>query len=50
MDWLPSDEGQVCPIGRHGNMTSLKSPPLTPAGFDQERWIEEWNRTSGYRQ
>jgi len=67
MDWLLSDEGQVYSIRQHGNMTSLKNPPLMPEGFDQKttkvwvpnfeqfealnvKWIEEWNRTFGYRQ
>jgi len=67
MDWLLSDEGQVYSIKQHGNMTSLKNPPLMPEGFDQKttkvwvpnfeqfealnvKWIEEWNRTFGYRQ
>jgi iron(III) transport system substrate-binding protein len=67
MDWLLSDEGQVYSITQHGNMTSLKNPPLMPEGFDQKatkvwvpnfeqfealnvKWIEEWNRTFGYRQ
>jgi iron(III) transport system substrate-binding protein len=30
MDWLLSDEGQVYSITQHGNMTSLKNPPLMP--------------------
>src|SRR5215204_2945625 len=67
MDWLLSEEGQIYSIKQHGNMTSLKNPPLMPEGFDQQvtkvwvpefqqfeslhaKWIDEWNKTYGYRQ
>lgn len=67
LDWFLSVEGQAYEIKNHGNLTSLKDPPLTPPGFDPVRnkiwvpefkpfqelykpWLEDWNKTYGYRQ
>jgi len=66
MDWLLSEEGQIFSIKQHGNLTSLTVPPLLPEGFAKDtkvwvpkfdefqtlnvKWIEEWNKTYGYRQ
>jgi len=65
-EWQLSEEGQVFGIKQHGNLTSLKVPPLLPAGFARDTkvwvpkfaefealygtWIEEWNKVYGYRQ
>ena len=37
MDWCLSDEGQTQSIRDQGNLTSLKSPPVKPVGFDPAR-------------
>ena len=66
MDWLLSDEGQTFSIKQHGNLTSLRVPPLMPEGFTTDtkvwvpkfaefeslnvKWIDEWNKIYGYRQ
>jgi len=67
LDWFLSEEGQANEIKNHGNLTSLKVPPMTPEGFDPTKtkiwvpefkqfqelfkpWLEEWNKTYGYRQ
>ena len=67
LNWRLSEEGQAFMIKELGNLTSLKEPPLYPAGFDPKvikvwvpnfessrscasAWIEEWNKTYGYRQ
>jgi iron(III) transport system substrate-binding protein len=66
MDWLLSEEGQTFQIKQHGNLTSLKVPPLMPEGMTKDtkfwvpkfaefeslygKWIEEWNKIYGYRQ
>lgn len=67
LDWVLSDEGQTQSLRDQGNMTSLKDPPVQPAGYDPQRhklwlpefkafntlrdkWLEEWNKTYGYRQ
>jgi iron(III) transport system substrate-binding protein len=66
MDWLLSEEGQTFQIKQHGNLTSLKVPPLYPEGMSKDtkfwvpkfaefealygKWIEEWNKVYGYRQ
>ncbi|MEN3386041.1 MAG: iron(III) transport system substrate-binding protein [Hyphomicrobiales bacterium] len=66
MDWLLSEEGQTFQIKQHGNLTSLKVPPLYPEGMSRDtkfwvpkfaefeslygKWIEEWNKVYGYRQ
>jgi iron(III) transport system substrate-binding protein len=34
LDWCLSEEGQVYSIQHLGNLTSLKSPPVNPEGFD----------------
>ena len=34
LDWSMSDEGQMHSIKDHGNLTSLKSAPYIPPGFD----------------
>ena len=65
-EWQLSEEGQAFGIKQHGNLTSLKVPPLLPAGFEKGtkvwvpkfeefqslygKWIEEWNKVYGYRQ
>jgi len=66
LEWQLSEEGQTFGIRQHGNLTSLKVPPLLPAGFAKDtkvwvpkfaefealygKWIEEWNKVYGYRQ
>ena len=66
LEWQLSEEGQIYSIKQHGNLTSLKVPPLLPAGMTKEtklwvpkfeefeafygKWIEEWNKVYGYRQ
>jgi iron(III) transport system substrate-binding protein len=66
LEWQLSEEGQVYSIKQHGNLTSLKVPPLLPAGMTKDtkvwvpkfeefealygKWIEEWNKVYGYRQ
>ncbi len=67
LDWVLSDEGQAQAMRDQGALTSLKTPPVKPDGFDpardrlwlpeftafntlRDRWLEEWNRTYGYRQ
>jgi iron(III) transport system substrate-binding protein len=66
LEWQLSEEGQTFGIKQHGNLTSLKVPPLLPAGFAKDtkvwvpkfaefealygKWIEEWNKVYGYRQ
>ena len=66
LEWQLSEEGQIYSIKQHGNLTSLKVPPLMPAGMTRDtkvwvpkfeefealygKWIEEWNKVYGYRQ
>jgi len=67
LNWCLSAEGQAFMIKELGNLTSLKTAPLYPPGFDPKvvkvwlpnfdqyvklhaAWIEEWNKTYGYRQ
>ncbi len=67
LNWNLSEEGQTFMIKELGNLTSLKRPPLYPAGFDPKlvkvwvpnfeqyqklhaEWMEQWNKTYGYRQ
>ena len=67
MNWALSEEGQTFMIKELGYLTSLKTPPAYPPGFDPKvvktvgaelravreaarAWIEEWNKTYGYRQ
>jgi iron(III) transport system substrate-binding protein len=67
LNWNLSEEGQAFMIKELGNLTSLKNPPLYPAGFDPKvvkawvpnfeqyqrfhaEWMEQWNKTYGYRQ
>jgi len=66
LEWQLSEEGQIYSIKQHGNLTSLKVPPLLPAGMTKDtkvwvpkfaefeslygKWIEEWNKVYGYRQ
>jgi iron(III) transport system substrate-binding protein len=41
MDWQLSDEGQTQSIRDQGNLTSLKTAPATPQGFDPKA-IKTW--------
>jgi iron(III) transport system substrate-binding protein len=67
MNWRLSAEGQAFQIKELGNITSLKTPPFYPKGWDpktikiwvpnfdqyvklHKAWVEDWNRTYGYRQ
>jgi iron(III) transport system substrate-binding protein len=67
LDWMLSDDGQIYSIKEQGNLTSLKTPPAQPPGYDPKvhkiwvpefrqfqelykPWMEEWNKTYGYRQ
>jgi iron(III) transport system substrate-binding protein len=67
MNWNLSEEGQTFMIKELGNLTSLKTPPAYPEGYDPKvvkvwvpnfeqyqklhaTWMEEWNKTYGYRQ
>jgi len=66
LNWCLSEEGQTFMIKELGNLTSLKTPPVFPEGYDPKvvkvwvpemkddglrgTWIDEWNRTYGYRQ
>jgi iron(III) transport system substrate-binding protein len=67
LNWCLSEEGQSFMIKELGNLTSLRTAPVYPAGFDPKvvkvwfpnfeeyvklhgPWIEEWNKTYGYRQ
>ena len=66
LNWCLSAEGQTFMIKELGNLTSLKTPPVYPEGYDpkvvkvwvpemkddplRKAWIEEWNKTYGYRQ
>jgi iron(III) transport system substrate-binding protein len=66
LNWCLSEEGQTFMIKELGNLTSLKTPPVFPEGYDPKvvkvwvpemkddglrgAWIDEWNRTYGYRQ
>jgi iron(III) transport system substrate-binding protein len=66
LNWCLSEEGQTFMIKELGNLTSLKTPPVYPEGFDPKvvkvwvpdmkddslraSWIDEWNKTYGYRQ
>jgi iron(III) transport system substrate-binding protein len=67
LNWCLSAEGQAFMIKELGNLTSLKTPPLYPEGFDPKvvkvwvpnfdqyqklhaQWMEQWNKTYGYRQ
>jgi len=47
LDWFLSEEGQTYEIKNHGNLTSLKVPPATPAGFDPAKnkvWVPEFKQ------
>jgi iron(III) transport system substrate-binding protein len=67
LNWNLSEEGQSFMIKELGNVTSLKTPPAYPEGWDPKvvkvwvpnfdqyqklhaTWMEEWNKTYGYRQ
>jgi iron(III) transport system substrate-binding protein len=67
LNWCLSEEGQSFMIKDLGNLTSLRTAPVYPAGFDPKvvkvwfpnfeeyvklhgPWVEEWNKTYGYRQ
>ncbi len=67
LNWNLSVEGQSFMIKKFGNLTSLKTSPVNPEGFDPKKvklwfpnfdqyvklhaaWVEEWNKTYGYRQ
>ena len=66
LNWCLSEEGQTFMIKELGNLTSLKTPPIYPEGYDPKvvkvwvpemkddnlrtAWIDEWNKTYGYRQ
>jgi iron(III) transport system substrate-binding protein len=66
LNWCLSEEGQTFMIKELGNLTSLKTPPVYPEGYDPKvvkvwvpemkddnlrtAWIDEWNKTYGYRQ
>lgn len=67
LDWMLSEEGQAHFIKDQGNLTSMKTAPVQPVGFDAAKnkiwlpefkpfqdlykpWLEDWNRTYGYRQ
>jgi iron(III) transport system substrate-binding protein len=67
LNWCLSEEGQTFMIKELGNLTSLKTPPFYPEGFDPKvvkpwvpnfeqyqklhaAWMEDWNKTYGYRQ
>ena len=67
LNWCLSEEGQSFMIKELGNLTSLKTPPVYPEGFDpkvakvwlpnfeqyeklRNAWVEDWNKTYGYRQ
>jgi iron(III) transport system substrate-binding protein len=67
LNWCMSEEGQTFMIKELGNLTSLKTAPVYPPGFDPKivkvwlpnfdqyvtlhsAWVEEWNKTYGYRQ
>jgi iron(III) transport system substrate-binding protein len=67
LNWCLSEEGQSFMIKELGNLTSLRTAPVYPAGFDPKvvkvwfpnfeeyvklhgPWVEEWNKTYGYRQ
>ena len=49
MDWLLSEEGQTFQIKQHGNLTSLKVPPLLPEGFakDTKVWVPKFAEFEG---
>ena len=66
LNWCLSAEGQTFMIKELGNLTSLKTPPVYPEGYDpkvvkvwvpdmkddpkRNAWVEEWNKLYGYRQ
>ena len=67
MNWRLSAEGQAFQIRELGNITSLKTPPFYPKGWDpkviktwvpnfdqyvklHKAWVEDWNKTYGFRQ
>jgi len=67
LNWNLSEEGQTFMIKELGNVTSLKTPPAYPEGYDPKvvkvwvpdfeqyqklhaTWMEDWNKTYGYRQ
>ena len=52
LDWSLSDEGQAFTIKDQGNLTSLKSPPFVPEGFDPKVakvWVPEFTQFSTLR-
>jgi iron(III) transport system substrate-binding protein len=59
MNWRLSKEGQAFQIEKLGNISSMKEPPALPKGWVPEfkqfeslrdKWLEDWNKTYGYRQ
>jgi iron(III) transport system substrate-binding protein len=66
LNWCLSEEGQTFMIKELGNLTSLKTAPVYPEGFDpkvvkvwvpdmkddhlRNVWVEEWNKIYGYPQ
>jgi iron(III) transport system substrate-binding protein len=67
LNWRLSVEGQAFQIRELGNITSLKTPPFYPKGWDpkviktwvpnfdeymklHKAWVEDWNKTYGFRQ
>jgi iron(III) transport system substrate-binding protein len=67
LNWRASVEGQTFMVTQQGNISSLKSPPVYPKGWDpkvvkvwvpdftqfeklRDGWVEEWNKTFGFRQ
>ena len=41
LEWQLSEEGQIYSIKQHGNLTSLKVPPLLPAGMTKDTKVGE---------
>jgi len=67
MNWRLSAEGQAFLVRDMGQITSLRTPPFYPKGWDpktvktwvpnfeqfvklHKAWVEDWNKTYGYRQ
>ncbi|HEY0421270.1 MAG TPA: extracellular solute-binding protein [Acetobacteraceae bacterium] len=52
MDWCLSEEGQIHSIKEQGNLTSMKTPPYKPPGFDPEKvklWVPDFQQFSTLR-
>ena len=52
LDWSMSDEGQIHSIKDHGNLTSLKTPPYNPPGFDPKvakLWVPKFEEFESLR-